>query len=70
MSQELTYAYEQELNDNLFVLELEERLEMVQAPKPPGFHRYQLLPRQLRCGHYGGHRGRRKPHRVGTRPFF
>jgi hypothetical protein len=31
MSQELTYAYEQELNDNLFVLELEERLEMVQG---------------------------------------
>ncbi len=29
MSQELTT--EQELNDNLFVLELEERLEMVQA---------------------------------------
>jgi hypothetical protein len=31
MSQELTYAYEQEPNDSLFVLELEERLEMVQA---------------------------------------
>jgi hypothetical protein len=31
MSQDLNHAYEQELNDNLFVLELEERLEMVQA---------------------------------------
>ena len=31
MNTELTTAAAQELNDNLFVLELEERLEMVEA---------------------------------------